>query len=161
MKLLILGAGGHGKVCGEIARKSYEEIAFLDDNAPGVIGRMEDYEKLKGYESAFVALGNPELREEWIEKLIASGYQIATIVSEKAVVSKLATIGEGSVVMGGAVVQTGAEIGSGCIVSAGAVVDHDAKVGSFCHINCNAVIPAMKIVADKLKVNYGQIYVEE
>lgn len=33
-KLLILGAGGHGKVVAEIATKmkKWNEIAFLDDN---------------------------------------------------------------------------------------------------------------------------------
>lgn len=137
------------------------EIEYLDDNAPG-IGRLEDYEKLRAeYEFAFVALGNPELREKWFEKLKTVGYKMVCLISERAMISSLNLIEEGAVVMASAVIQAGAEIGKGSIISAGAIVDHDAKVGCFSHINCNAVIPAMEKVPDKLKVNYGQVYVEE
>ena len=154
MKLLIIGYGGHGKVCGEIAGKTFEEVEYLDDNASEVIGRLDDYrEHIDKFDFAFVAIGNTELRECWIRKLRLAGIKIATIISEKAVISKTATIGEGSIVMGGAIVQTGASVGCSSIVSAGAVIDHDAKVGNFCHINCNAVVSSGKIVPDKLKVN--------
>lgn len=162
MKLLILGAGGHGRVCTEVARENSWEVAFLDDAPRMGIGGLKDYEELLGKcDAAFVAMGNPELREMWIKHLKDKGYEIATFISEKAVVSKTAMIGEGSIIMGGSVVQTGASIGRGSIISAGAVVDHDATVGEFCHINCNAVIPAEKKVPSGLKVIYGQIYVEE
>ena len=45
-KLVILGAGGHGRVCAEIASMTgYEEIVFLDDGAPSdvsVSGKIEE-----------------------------------------------------------------------------------------------------------------------
>ena len=52
-ELIILGAGGHGRVVADIAMKSniYEKISFLDDkpseNSLGipVIGSMMDYKK--------------------------------------------------------------------------------------------------------------------
>ncbi|WP_458251695.1 PglD-related sugar-binding protein, partial [Ligilactobacillus salivarius] len=38
-KLVILGAGGHGKVVADIAVKNgYEEIVFLDDNKTSCAG---------------------------------------------------------------------------------------------------------------------------
>ena len=38
-KLVILGAGGHGKVVADIAVKNgYEEIVFLDDNETSCAG---------------------------------------------------------------------------------------------------------------------------
>lgn len=56
MKLLILGAGGHGVNCLEIARSmgSFEEIAFLDDGHVNeeicgcpVIGKLEAAKTLR------------------------------------------------------------------------------------------------------------------
>lgn len=63
--------------------------------------------------------------------------------------------------MGGSIIQTGVSSARASIAYANAVVDHDRYIGSFCHINCNAVIPAMNTVSAKLKINYGQIYMEE
>lgn len=161
MNLLIFGFGGHGKVCGELASEIFEEISYLDDNAPCVIGSLAEYKAYTDmYDYAFVAFGDPELRERWTRELRSNGVRITAIISEKAIVSKTAIIGEGTVVMGGAIIQTGAIVGQGCIVSAGAVVDHNAVIGDYCHINCNAVVPAGKRVPEKTKINYGEIYVE-
>ena len=36
-KLIIVGAGGHGRCCLDIAREKYAEIVFLDD---GLVGQI-------------------------------------------------------------------------------------------------------------------------
>lgn len=90
MKLLILGVGGDWRVCWKIARKTYDEIAYLDGNSSEVIGKLEEFEKYSDYYAAFIAFGNPKIREKWMRKL--SGWKRATIISEKAIVSKFATI---------------------------------------------------------------------
>ena len=44
-KLLVISAGGHGKVVAEVAQDcGYEEIAFLDDNSTDVIRKTESGE---------------------------------------------------------------------------------------------------------------------
>ncbi|MCD8366287.1 MAG: hypothetical protein LUC83_10950 [Clostridiales bacterium] len=59
MNLLILGAGGHGRVVREVAEatEQYENIAFLDDNwqaddvvqnQSDVFGKLSDYDKFTG-----------------------------------------------------------------------------------------------------------------
>lgn len=160
MNLLILGAGGHGKVCAEIARKTYEKISFLDDNSADAIGKVSEIENfVSEYDEIFVAFGNPKIRKEWLEKAKALGYQIATIISEKSLVSKFTSIGEGSVIMGGAIIQTGASLGSGVIISASAVVDHDAIVKDYCHINVGAIVASGAAVEEMTKVGYGEVYV--
>lgn len=159
MKLLILGAGGHGRVCGEIAAACGYEVAFLDDITPGVAGKLEEYVKLREeFENTFIAIGNPKPREEWFEKLKVAGYKLVSLISDRSVVSDTAEIGEGCVVMAGAVIQSNTKIGSCGIVSAGAIVDHDSTIGSFCHVNCGAIVPSMSTVPDKIKVNYGEVW---
>ena len=46
MKLLILGAGGHGKVVKEVAEATgrYEKIDFVDDHSNIAVGKVSDLE---------------------------------------------------------------------------------------------------------------------
>ncbi|MCD7791363.1 MAG: hypothetical protein LUH55_12805 [Bacteroides thetaiotaomicron] len=162
MNLLILGAGGHGRVVREVAEATgqYENIAFLDDNTDqsDVIGKLSDCDKFTAqFNYAFVAIGNAVARKKYQEILMDS-YKIATLIHPAAHISPSASIGKGTVVMAGAVVQTGCHIGAGCIVSAGAIVDHDSVVGDYCHINAGAIVPSMSTVAAMTKVDYGAVY---
>lgn len=70
MNLLIIGAGGHGKVVKEAAEAlgTYNRIDFLDDNSELAIGRVDEYEKyVHDYEYAFVAIGTAEVRYELVQ----------------------------------------------------------------------------------------------
>ena len=159
MKLLILGAGSHGMNCREIAEAHYDNICFLDDFSNLAIGRLDEFEKhFNTFDAFFVALGNPQMRRDWLEKLERKGCKIATLISEKAVISKYALLGRGSVVFPGAVINGNATIQEGCIISAGAVIDHDSHVGKFCHINCNAVIASYALVPNETKIGYREIF---
>lgn len=162
MNLLIFGAGGHGRCVKEAAESesagTFNRIEFLDDNAEIALDKLSNYDKYTDeFECAFVAIGNPELRKAWMDKLIGK-YRLLPIIHPKACISKSARIGEGCVVMAGAVIQTNATIGAGCIISANAVVDHDANIDGFCHINCGAVVPSMTYVPSGTKVNYNEVY---
>ncbi|MCD7955287.1 MAG: hypothetical protein LUG93_05960 [Lachnospiraceae bacterium] len=169
MNLLILGAGGHGRVVREVAEATgqYENIAFLDDNWKAedvaqnhsdVIGRLSDYDEFTGqFDYAFVAIGNPEVRKKY-QELLMDSYEIATLVHPVAHISSSASVGKGTVMMAGAVVQTNSKIGAGCIISAGAILDHDSVVGDYCHINAGATVPSMSTVAAMTKVDYGAVY---
>lgn len=164
MKLLILGAGGHGQAVAELAQLmgKFEEIAFLDDNLsahPDVIGALHDYYKWQTiYDCAFAAFGNPELRKKWQEKAIEAGYRLPILMHPTANVSRSAVFGAGTVIMAKAVVQPHVRCGEGCILSACTIVDHDAKVGDYCHINAGAIVSALTEVPSETKVDYGTIW---
>lgn len=165
-KLLILGAGGHGRVIAEIAKEigNYSLISFLDDSfsinrRKNFIGSFADVEKFAGaYEDAFVALGNSDLRKQWMVKLYSLGYNLPVLVHPDAYISSSSVIESGSVVMQGAVIQCGAKLGKGCIVSSNAIVDHDATVGEYCHINAGAIIASFCVVPNYTKIDYGELY---
>ena len=160
MKLLILGAGGHGRCVKEAAEVTgdFNRIEFLDDNAENALDKLSTYDRYTAeFECAFVAMGDPELRKAWLDKLRGK-YRLLSIVHPKAYISKTARVGEGSVVMAGAVIQSNVTIGKGCIISANAVIDHDTEIGDYCHINCGAVVPSMSKVSAGTKVNYNEVY---
>lgn len=151
-KLVILGAGGHGRVCAEIASMTgYEEILFLDDGAPSdvsVSGKIEELEKYVPGFDVFVGVGNNGVRRALFERAAAAGADFATLIHPSAVVSPAASVGRGTVIVAGAVVNCGAVIGDGVIVNTCASVDHDCKIGDFTHIAVGAHIAGQADVGE-------------
>ena len=157
--LLILGRGQYSYIIEEIAEESFDKIDFLDDNFKDAVGRINDYELLKGkYGYAVVAIGNASARLDLTERLKKAGYKIATLVSKKAHISRSAKIGEGCIIEPMAVVNPNTVIGKCCIISAGAVVNHNSVVGNGCHIDCNATIASNVVIEEKTKITYGTVY---
>ena len=166
-RLLILGAGGHGVNCLEIARQMgrFSEIAFLDDGQLGkvlcdcpVIGGLRDIERLQGlYTAAFVAFGNNEMRERWMRELARLQYGTPTLVSPRACVSCYAELGAGSVVFPFSSVEPRAKVGEGCILSAGVIVNHDAEVHAHTLIYSHTVIRPYSIIGDHTTIGSGCI----
>lgn len=112
MNLLLIGAGGHGKVVAEIAEDcGYEKIDFLDDNSPESIGKISDLEKFTNqYEYAFVGIGNNRFRGELIDKLESVGYRVPVLIHPTAYISRTAKIEKGTVVEPNAIVKAGATV---------------------------------------------------
>ena len=149
--LLIVGAGGHGRSVAEavLAAGSYKVVGFVDDAASAlqhvwalpVFGATADLTSYREYaDVAIVAMGNNRLREELHGRLTVAGFELATVVHPKAVVSPRAVIGAGCAIMAGAIVGTEAQLGAGVIVNCGAVVDHDCQVGDFAHLGVKAAM---------------------
>lgn len=160
-KLVILGAGQYGRVAREtaMAMGCFEEICFLDDHSEAAVGKLEDYRKLtQSYGCAFVAMGNPVLRMQWLEKLEEAGYRLPVLIHPRAYVSPSAQLGKGSVVEPMAVVNAGAEVGTGTLLCAGCVVNHNARILPGCQIDCNAVVAANAAVPEGTKVCCGEVY---
>lgn len=85
--LLIIGAGQYGMVAKEIAESMgcFDRIDFVDDVSEAAVGKICDIEKLvHEYDSAVVALGNPELRLKLINGLCEMGYNVPTLIHERA-----------------------------------------------------------------------------
>lgn len=149
-RLLIIGAGGHGRSVAEAALlgQDYALTAFLDDAAKpqqhhlwgcSVWGTTTMLADCRGrIDAVIVAIGNNALREVLHQQVHARGMMLATVVHPAAVVSPTATMGEGCAIMAGAIVGTGAQLGEGAIVNCGAVVDHDCVVESFGHLGVHA-----------------------
>lgn len=158
-KLLIIGAGGHGKVVAEVAQDcGYEEIAFLDDNSPDAIGKTDEIECfVEQYKEAFIGIGNNELRQNMLKRLKQAGYHIPMLVHPTAYVSKTAKIGAGTVVEPKAIVNTETVIGMGCIISVGAIVDHNVVLKDCVHVNAGAIVNAGAVVENRQKLESGEV----
>ena len=148
-RLLVVGAGGHGRSLAEAAALSgqLEVVGFLDDSLPvgetvlgvpvlGPVASMVDHRAAA--DQAIVAIGNNAVREKLMQQLTAAGFAWSTVVHPRAIVSPSSVMGAGSAVMAGAIVGTEARLGVGAIVNCGAVVDHHATVEDYGHLGVNA-----------------------
>ena len=115
-KLAIIGAGGHGKVVGEIALlNQYDTIDFFDDqineikNFPfKIIGNIDLLKKnLKNYDVFFVAIGDNKIRYDQISWLKNEKNNIVSLIHPKSTISQFSSIEVGSCVMANAVVNPG------------------------------------------------------
>lgn len=145
MKLIIAGAGGHGRVVADaaLATGTYSSLAFLDDRRSDhvtsegwpILGRLEDLGNFSSEYQFFVAgFGNAASRLELLSRARNLGFRCVSIIHPTAVVSNHCSIGEGSVVIAGACINIGARIGEACIVNTGATVDHDCVLAEGVHV---------------------------
>jgi UDP-perosamine 4-acetyltransferase len=147
-KLILYGAGGHGKVVADLVEKlgAFKVAGFLDDSRTGefygypVLGRGEDAALLvkKGVKLAIATVGNCLHRKRLHEALSRAGFELAVAVHPSAVVARGAVLGPGTVIMPGTVVGPDVRIGQGCVVNTGAVIDHDCVLDDFVHVGPGA-----------------------
>ena len=142
MKLIIIGASGHGRVVADIAKKcGYDEIVFLDNNPNlttcagyPVLGTDAMVSQLEG--DLFIAVGNGQIRKKLMER--EDGRSFPVLIHPTAVIADDVEIGCGSVVMAGVVINPGVKIGKGAIINTCSSVDHDCKVANFAHVSVGA-----------------------
>lgn len=166
-KLLILGAGGHGRFVLETAelQREYDEIAFLDDlyeenlvNKLNIIGKIKDYKSLlHKYKNAFVAIGNNEKRVELIEELLDFGYEVPVLIHPRAYLSSFSKVGKGTVLLAGSVVNVNTIIGLGNIININSSVDHDCILEDGCHVCSGAVVRSMVKLEKMTLVGAGAV----
>jgi sugar O-acyltransferase (sialic acid O-acetyltransferase NeuD family) len=144
-RLLILGAGGHGKVVGDCARAArfWSEIVFYDDRWPAidmcgfwpVVGTGETLLVDRHQnDQGFVAIGNAAARLAWLQRMDAVGISVVAIKHPRAILSSGVTLGVGSLVVAGAVINIDVRVGKGCIINTGSTVDHDCVLDDGVHI---------------------------
>jgi UDP-perosamine 4-acetyltransferase len=145
-KLILIGAGGHGRVLLDILRdqKGKKVIGYCDLRAKEDVDCPylgKDDEIAKKYPAGKVLLVNgigsikqPFQRRDIFLKFKALGYRFASIIHSAAVLSKRIRLGEGVQIMAGAIINVGASIGDNAIINTKASVDHDCTIGAHTHV---------------------------
>ena len=158
-QLIIIGAGGHGKVIAEIARlNGYKAICFLDDEVvsiSGYLGKIAEYIRYVGSCDFFVAIGNNAIRQKIQDKICSGNARIINLIHPQAVISPNVIFGAGVAVMAGVVINTGAKIGNGVIINTCSSVDHDFIVHNYAHISVGAHIAGTVEIGERTFVGAG------
>ena len=147
-KLLLVGAGGFGRMVAEQAMLQYA-CSFVDDGHPAgaeicgipVVGGLADLPELrKDYDLLVVGIGSNQFRAQVYEKAKTLGYGFPNIIAPSAYISPYSKMGYGCVVLQNACIQNGASVGSGVLLNAGTEVHCDAAVGDYALIYTNSVV---------------------
>jgi UDP-perosamine 4-acetyltransferase len=143
-EIIVVGAGGHAKVCIELLRAMGETVAYCvgGDDSPGqclgvpVLLGDENLARLRseGYSRLFVAIGSNGLRERLGALGSEQGYELANAISPQAVISPSVTVGNGVAIMSGVVINAESVIEDLAIINTGATVDHECRIGRAAHI---------------------------
>ena len=164
MKLIILGNGKYGKEIEDIAEQTdkYSAIAFLDDNAEGVLGKCSEFNNFISDDTAFfVAFGNNEFREKWSEELKSKGIVLENIIHPTAYISPKATLEHGIAVLPKAVINTSTVIKDGCMINTGSIVDHDCIIEPYVHVCVGAIVKADNVIPKNMKIEAGVVIERE
>lgn len=160
--VVIIGAGGHGKVIADIVRASGDKLlGFLDDSlSPScavigipVLGGLKDYVQYSEAEF-IIAIGDATARERIVTSM--EGVKWYTAIHPTAVISSLeTTIGEGSAVMANAVVNPCTIVGRHCIINTSAVVEHNNRIADFAHISVGAKLAGRVNIGKRTWIGVG------
>ncbi len=156
-KLVIIGAGGQGKVIADLALKiGYTDICFLDDKDTekifgiDVVGTIEDVEKFDNDTTDFViAIGDNHTR-----KSVAERYNLnyVNLIHPTAQIGKEVKMGVGNVVLSGAVINASVRIGNHCIINTLSIVEHDNILNDFVHISPRATLSGSVQIGEKTQI---------
>lgn len=160
--LLILGAGGHGRVVADAAlrQRAWASVIASDRDPARCTGELLPgvslvplAQGLYRADAVHVAIGNPKARRAEAE---AAGLdRMATVIHPTASVSPHALIGAGCFIAAQAVVAPAAMLGTGVIVNHGAVVDHDSHAGDYAHLAPNCAIGGGARIGQEVLVGAG------
>jgi sugar O-acyltransferase (sialic acid O-acetyltransferase NeuD family) len=161
--IIIIGAGGHGKVIADIIVKSGDALlGFLDDGLPvgnevlgyPILGLAGDALKYAGKAKFILGIGDNRTR-----KYIAEAYGLPwhTAIHPSAVIAADTAIGEGTAVMAGAVINPSACIGRHCVVNSAAVVEHDNILEDYVHLSPKAATGGTVTIGTLTHIGIGAV----
>jgi len=169
MRILIAGAGGHGRVvadailAGARTGREVQCVGFLDDD-PALLGAAPLGLRALGalsqvaqfpHDALVVAIGSNSLRREWMEAYSAAGETFACVVHPSASIGAASVLGDGSVACAGSVIGVEAYVGRGVILNTCSSVDHHCQIGDYCHIAPGAHLGGEVILREGVFVGMG------
>ncbi|WP_340678199.1 acetyltransferase [Paraglaciecola sp.] len=168
--LIILGAGGHGKVAADCASLlgRYLSIRFLDVRYPQlehtgqwtVVGKGDDLSQYNRDDTEFfVAIGDNLTRQKVTQSLLKQQCQLATLIHPSAVVSQANQVGCGTLICANAVVNIDSKIGRANIINTCASVDHDCLLGDFVHIAPGVRIAGGVTIGESSFIGIGSVII--
>jgi sugar O-acyltransferase (sialic acid O-acetyltransferase NeuD family) len=146
-RLLILGAGGHGRAVADLALECGFTVAGFTDRVPGpeVLGGDDGVATLASdgkIDGAVVGVGNTALarRAELFSMLRSLRVPTPTLIHPRACVSRSCTLGEGVVAFPNVVLGAGVEIGDNVVLYSGVIAEHDCRVADHAYLSPGVIL---------------------
>jgi len=147
MDIVIVGAGGHGKVVLDILRATgkHRVVGFLDADPSltgtrvgdlPVLGNIHQIARLRQQKvkGAVVAIGDNHVRLRYAAHLRQEGLELVSAIHPSAIIAPSASVGTNVVIAAGAVICAEARLGDSVILNTNAVVEHECEVADGAHV---------------------------
>ena len=142
--LLVLGAGGHGKVVADILQcAGFTVTGFLDDDPERwdtsclglpVLGAIDTYAD-HDPDGLVLGVGSNRARQLIVDRLGAQADPLwINAIHPRAIIADSVHFKRGIAVMAGAIINPDTVISDHVIINTGATVDHDCIIGDYVHI---------------------------
>jgi sugar O-acyltransferase (sialic acid O-acetyltransferase NeuD family) len=172
-RVLIVGAGGHGKVVLDalLAEGQGQVVGFIDDDKQKlgqdvlgfpVLGPWAELSALVAryrVDCVALAVGDNYQRENLFRRVIAAGLKVSSVIHPHACISRFAKLGQGVVVLAGAVVNVGTIVGDNVCINTRASVDHDNNLAYSCHVFPNATLAGEVRVGEFSYIGSGAVVI--
>lgn len=146
--VIVIGAGGHGKVLIQTLRLLGRHILFVTDESASLRGGWLEGAEVRGTDELIRAnppdsielvngVGSthlPSARMNVFNRFKYRGYRFATVIHPSASVADSANIAQGAQIMSGVIVQPNALIGANTILNTRGSIDHDCVIGAHTHL---------------------------
>jgi sugar O-acyltransferase (sialic acid O-acetyltransferase NeuD family) len=146
-RLVILGAGGHGRAVADLAGDCGWAVVGMADRAgaPGAtLGDEDAVAMLRDgrADGGVVGVGNAALarRAALFELLRACGQPAPALVHPRATASRSSRLGGGTVVFAGCVIGAAAWIGDNAVLYSGVLVEHDCMIADHAYLSPGVVL---------------------
>lgn len=173
MDIVLIGAGGHGKVVLDAVRQDgrHRVVGFLDAapqlhgttvhdipvlGGPNLLDKLRN-QKVRG---AMVAIGDNRTRAQYAAEAEEAGLELISTVHPRAVVAPTAKIGRNVLIAAGAVVSVDATIADSAIVNTGATVDHECLIGRAVHVAPGVRLAGRVTVSEFAFVGIGAVVLQ-
>ena len=154
LEILLIGGGGHCRSVIDVIESEgkYTIVGIVDKQENvgmdvlgyKIIGSDDDLKELsKIYKNVCISVGQiktPALRVKLFHLCKELGFELPSIISPIAYVSRHATVAEGTVIMHGAILNADVSIAENCIINSRALIEHDSSVAAHCHISTGVII---------------------
>ena len=168
MNVVIVGAGGHGRVVLEILRRAgtHTPIGFIDadtsragtqlDGLP-ILGPVNMLPKLRRQDvrGAIIAIGDNRVRATYAELVLQSSLELVNAIHPAAIVSPTVRMGVNIVIAAGSIVGTDVHLAESAIVNTGAIVDHECRIGQAVHVSPGVVLAGRVQVEEGAFIGIG------
>ena len=169
-RVLILGAGGHGKVVADLVREVAQLEGFAEQDEALLGTECAGAKIVMSQQEALASLARPEPQ---IYGVVAVGHNptrlslalalgpglASALVHPSAVVSPSASLAPGTVVMPQVVVNAQAQVGLGAILNTGCIVEHECSLGQGVHVSPGAVLCGQVTLGEGAWIGAGAVVI--
>ena len=157
IRLVIIGAGGHGRELLDIVeainavRPTFDFVGFLDDG-PGPVDRLAQIDA-----EYAIGIGSPEVKRRFDELAAGSGCEAMTLIHPQATVASDVRAAPGLVMAAGSMITTNVTVGRHVHLNLNATLSHDCEVGSYSLLNPGSHVNGEVVLGESVVVGSGAV----